>query len=128
MVLSAVHHNDKICLLWNVWLTYVTFTPVDPLCDLCIDLWPTGADIANVCNEAALIAARDLHNNIELKHFEQAIERVVAGLEKKTQVLQPEEKKTVAYHEAGHAVAGWFLQHADPLLKVWHLHLYLGHH
>jgi ATP-dependent Zn protease len=53
-----------------------------------------------------------------MKHFEQAIERVVAGLEKKTQVLQPEEKKTVAYHEAGHAVAGWFLQHADPLLKV----------
>lgn len=48
----------------------------------------------------------------------QAIERVVAGLEKKTQVLQPEEKKTVAYHEAGHAVAGWYLQHADPLLKV----------
>ncbi|GFR78877.1 ATP-dependent zinc metalloprotease FtsH [Elysia marginata] len=52
------------------------------------------------------------------KHFEQAIERVVAGLEKKTQVLQPEEKKTVAYHEAGHAVTGWFLEHADPLLKV----------
>lgn len=78
----------------------------------------SGADIANVCNEAALIAARDLHKSIEMKHFEQAIERVVAGLEKKTQVLQPEEKKTVAYHEAGHAVAGWFLQHADPLLKV----------
>lgn len=78
----------------------------------------SGADIANVCNEAALIAARDLQNSIEVKHFEQAIERVVAGLEKKTQVLQPDEKKTVAYHEAGHAVAGWFLEHADPLLKV----------
>lgn len=78
----------------------------------------TGADIANVCNEAALIAARDLNAAIILKHFEQAIERVVAGMEKKTNVLQPEEKKTVAYHEAGHAVAGWFLQHADPLLKV----------
>jgi len=78
----------------------------------------TGADIANVCNEAALIAARDLNDTIEMKHFEQAIERVVAGLEKKTQVLQPDEKKTVAYHEAGHAVAGWFLEHADPLLKV----------
>lgn len=77
-----------------------------------------GADIANVCNEAALIAARDLNNSINLKHFEQAIERVVAGMEKKTNVLQPEEKKTVAYHEAGHAVAGWFLEHADPLLKV----------
>lgn len=78
----------------------------------------SGADIANVCNEAALICARDLQPTIVLKHFEQAIERVVAGLEKKTQVLQPEEKKTVAYHEAGHAVAGWFLEHADPLLKV----------
>lgn len=78
----------------------------------------TGADIANVCNEAALIAARDLNATIHHKHFEAAIERVVAGMEKKTQVLQPEEKKTVAYHEAGHAVVGWFLEHADPLLKV----------
>ncbi|CAG9763310.1 unnamed protein product [Ceutorhynchus assimilis] len=78
----------------------------------------TGADIANVCNEAALIAARDLNDQIIMKHFEQAIERVVAGMEKKTNVLSPEEKKTVAYHEAGHAVAGWFLEHADPLLKV----------
>lgn len=80
----------------------------------------TGADIANVCNEAALIAARDMLDSIQLKNFEQAIERVVAGMEKKTNVLQPEEKKTVAYHEAGHAVAGWFLQYADPLLKVFH--------
>jgi len=78
----------------------------------------TGADIANVCNEAALIAARDLNETILLHHFEQAIERVVAGMEKKSNVLQPLEKKTVAYHEAGHAVAGWFLEHADPLLKV----------
>uniref|UniRef100_A0A224XBN9 Putative atp-dependent zinc metalloprotease yme1 n=1 Tax=Panstrongylus lignarius TaxID=156445 RepID=A0A224XBN9_9HEMI len=78
----------------------------------------TGADIANVCNEAALIAARDLNTSIIMKHFEQAIERVVAGMEKKTNVLQPDEKRTVAYHEAGHAVAGWFLRHADPLLKV----------
>ncbi|XP_019730531.1 mitochondrial inner membrane m-AAA protease component AFG3L2 isoform X1 [Hippocampus comes] len=78
----------------------------------------SGADIANVCNEAALIAARHLCDAIDQKHFEQAIERVIGGLEKKTQVLQPEEKKTVAYHEAGHAVAGWFLEHADPLLKV----------
>ena len=78
----------------------------------------TGADIANVCNEAALIAARDLSTHIVLKHFEAAIERVVAGMEKKTNVLGPEEKKTVAYHEAGHAVCGWFLEYADPLLKV----------
>uniref|UniRef100_A0A915B7B7 AAA+ ATPase domain-containing protein n=1 Tax=Parascaris univalens TaxID=6257 RepID=A0A915B7B7_PARUN len=78
----------------------------------------SGADIANVCNEAALVAARDAGEEITLKNFEQAIERVVAGMEKKSQVLQPDEKKTVAYHEAGHAVAGWFLEYADPLLKV----------
>lgn len=78
----------------------------------------TGADIANVCNEAALIAARDLNSSVSQKHFEQAIERVVAGMEKKTQVLQKDEKTTVAYHEAGHAVAGWYLEHTDPLLKV----------
>ncbi|XP_060040951.1 AFG3-like protein 1 isoform X2 [Erinaceus europaeus] len=78
----------------------------------------TGADVSNVCNEAALIAARHLSPSVEEKHFEQAIERVIGGLEKKTQVLQLNEKTTVAYHEAGHAVVGWFLEHADPLLKV----------
>ncbi|TNN74947.1 AFG3-like protein 2 [Liparis tanakae] len=78
----------------------------------------TGADIANVCNEAALIAARHLERHVNAKHFEQAVERVIGGLEKKNQVLQLPEKTTVAYHEAGHAVAGWFLEHADPLLKV----------
>lgn len=78
----------------------------------------TGADIANVCNEAALIAARHLNLSVTVKHFERAIERVIGGLEKKTQVLQRPEKTTVAYHEAGHAVVGWFLEHADPLLKV----------
>eukprot|EP00730_Choanoeca_flexa_P016057 TRINITY_DN7509_c0_g1_i1.p1 TRINITY_DN7509_c0_g1~~TRINITY_DN7509_c0_g1_i1.p1 ORF type:complete len:760 (+),score=254.58 TRINITY_DN7509_c0_g1_i1:185-2464(+) len=78
----------------------------------------SGADIANVCNEAALIAARHLATEVNLDHFEQAIERVIAGLEKKTRVLSLEEKRTVAYHEAGHAVCGWYLEHADPLLKV----------
>lgn len=77
-----------------------------------------GADIANVCNEAALIAARFNAPAVQLKHFESAIERVIAGLEKKSRVLSPEEKRTVAFHEAGHAIAGWFLEHADPLLKV----------
>jgi len=72
----------------------------------------------NVCNEAALIAAREGKETIELVDFDKATERVIAGLEKKTQILQPAEKKIVAYHEAGHAVAGWFLEHADPLLKV----------
>ncbi|CAO3691583.1 unnamed protein product [Umbelopsis ramanniana] len=78
----------------------------------------SGADIHNVCNEAALIAARHLKNEVDESDFEAAIERVIAGLEKKSRVLSPEEKKTVAYHEAGHAVAGWYLEHADPLLKV----------
>lgn len=77
-----------------------------------------GADIANCCNEAALIAARDNSDDVKFDHFERAIERVIAGIEKKSKVLNPEEKKTVAYHEAGHAVCGWFFEHADPLLKV----------
>ncbi|KAI6047768.1 ATP-dependent metallopeptidase Hfl [Pisolithus marmoratus] len=78
----------------------------------------SGADIANVCNEAALHAARKGHEYVTEEDFESAIERVIAGLERKSRVLSPEEKKIVAYHEAGHAVCGWFLQYADPLLKV----------
>ena len=78
----------------------------------------SGADIANICNEAALIAARGDKESVTLPDFEAAIERVIGGLEKKNQVLAPEERKTVAYHEAGHAVAAWFLEHASPLLKV----------
>lgn len=77
-----------------------------------------GADIANCVNEAALIAARNKVETIEMTHFEQAIERVIGGLEKKSMVLNPQEKKTVAYHEAGHAICGWYFQWADPLLKV----------
>lgn len=78
----------------------------------------SGADIANACNEAALTAARLGDEFVELKHFEQAIERVIAGLEKKSKVLSPDEKRIVAYHEAGHAICGWYLRWADPLLKV----------
>ncbi len=77
-----------------------------------------GAEIANVCNEAALIAARVNKKAIEMVDFESAIDRVIGGLEKKNKIISPEEKKIVAYHEAGHAVAGWFLEHADPLVKV----------
>ena len=77
-----------------------------------------GADIANCVNEGALIAAREDSPLVDIHHFEHAIERVVAGLEKKSKLLTPEEKKTVAYHEAGHAVCGWFLEYADPLVKV----------
>jgi cell division protease FtsH len=77
-----------------------------------------GAEIANVCNEAALIAARKDKKTVEMIDFQDAIDRVIGGLEKKTKIISPEEKKIVAYHEAGHAVAGWFLEHADPLVKV----------
>ncbi|MFZ4262889.1 ATP-dependent zinc metalloprotease FtsH [Sphingobacterium sp. HJSM2_6] len=77
-----------------------------------------GAEIANVCNEAALIAARKNKNAIEMQDFQDAIDRVIGGLEKRNKIISPEEKKIVAYHEAGHAIAGWFLEHADPLVKV----------
>lgn len=77
-----------------------------------------GAEIANVCNEAALIAARNNKDKIDMQDFQDAIDRVIGGLEKKNKLISPEEKRIVAYHEAGHAVAGWFLEFADPLVKV----------
>lgn len=77
-----------------------------------------GADIANVCNEAALIAARKGKEQVEMDDFQDAIDRVIGGLEKKNKIILPEEKKIIAYHEAGHAVCGWYLEHAYPLLKV----------
>ncbi|PON56562.1 Peptidase [Trema orientale] len=77
-----------------------------------------GADIANICNEAALIAARSESTQVTMQHFEAAIDRTIGGLEKKNKVISKLERRTVAYHESGHAVAGWFLEHADPLLKV----------
>lgn len=77
-----------------------------------------GAEIANVCNEAALIAARRGKKLVEMQDFNDAIDRVIGGLEKKNKLISPEEKKIVAYHEAGHAICGWFLEHADPLVKV----------
>lgn len=77
-----------------------------------------GADIANICNEAALIAARGGKDSVSLQDFNDAIDRVIGGLEKKNKIISPEEKKVIAYHEAGHAVSGWFLEHAHPLVKV----------
>ncbi|WP_462266996.1 ATP-dependent zinc metalloprotease FtsH [Mucilaginibacter sp.] len=77
-----------------------------------------GAEIANVCNEAALIAARRDKTAIDMQDFQDAIDRVIGGLEKRNKIISPEEKRIVAYHEAGHAIAGWFLEHADPLVKV----------
>jgi cell division protease FtsH len=77
-----------------------------------------GADIANVCNEAALIAARKGKESVEMEDFQDAVDRVIGGLEKKNKIISPEEKKIIAYHEAGHAICGWYLEHAYPLLKV----------
>ncbi len=77
-----------------------------------------GADIANICNEAALIAARKGKHDVNMQDFNDAIDRVIGGLEKKNKIISPDEKKVIAYHEAGHAVAGWFLEHAHPLVKV----------
>jgi AFG3 family protein len=77
-----------------------------------------GAEIANVCNEAALIAARRDKTAVDMQDFQDAIDRVIGGLEKKNKIISPEEKRIVAYHEAGHAISGWFLEHADPLVKV----------
>lgn len=77
-----------------------------------------GAEIANVCNEAALIAARKTKDKIEMQDFQDAIDRVIGGLEKKNKIISPEEKEIIAYHESGHAIVGWFLKDVDPLVKV----------
>ncbi|MDY0097753.1 MAG: ATP-dependent zinc metalloprotease FtsH [Bacteroidales bacterium] len=78
----------------------------------------SGADIANVCNEAALIAARKNKTKVEKQDFLDAIDRIVGGLERKNKIISMEEKKTIAYHEAGHATVSWLLEHASPLVKV----------
>lgn len=77
-----------------------------------------GADIANVCNEAALIAARRNKSSVDMDDFNSALDRVIGGLEKKNKLISPEEKEIIAYHEAGHAICGWYLEHASPLVKV----------
>ena len=78
----------------------------------------SGADIANLCNEAALIAARTNKKAVEKQDFLDAVDRIVGGLERRSNLFSVEEKRTIAYHEAGHAVVSWFLEHADPLVKV----------
>lgn len=78
----------------------------------------SGADIANVCNEAALIAARQDKNSVEKQDFLDAVDRIIGGLEKKNKIISPIEKKTIAFHEAGHATISWLLEHAHPLIKV----------
>ena len=78
----------------------------------------SGADIANVCNEAALFAARTSKKTVSHKDFDEAIDRIVGGLEKRSRVITPEEKKTIAFHEAGHAIVSWLMEFAAPLVKV----------
>jgi len=78
----------------------------------------SGADIANICNEAALIAARKKKKVVEKQDFLDAVDRIIGGLEKKNKIISPEEKKVIAYHEAGHATISWLLEHASPLVKV----------
>ncbi len=78
----------------------------------------SGADIANICNEAALIAARKKKKSVQKQDFLDAVDRIIGGLEKKNKIITAEEKKTIAYHEAGHATVSWMLEHANPLVKV----------
>ena len=78
----------------------------------------SGADIANVCNEAALIAARNGKKAVNKQDFLDAVDRIVGGLEKKNKIITPDEKRAVAFHEAGHATVSWMLEHAAPLVKV----------
>lgn len=77
-----------------------------------------GAELANLCNEAALMAARRGKEAVEMEDFQDSIERVIAGLEKKNKLISPREREIVAYHESGHAIVGWYLEHTDPVLKV----------
>ncbi|KAH9600878.1 Peptidase M41 [Trypanosoma melophagium] len=86
------------------------------MADLCPGL--VGADIASVCNEAAILAAREAAGHVDVRHLERSVDRVLAGVEHRSRVLTPFERRVVAHHEAGHAVAGWCLRRADPLMKV----------
>ena len=105
--------------IFNVHLKQIKTTEnVDP--PQLAELTPgfAGADIANVCNEAALIAARRNKTGVDMDDFNYALDKVIGGLERKSKIIAPEEKKIIAYHEAGHAICGWYLEHAMPLLKV----------
>ena len=102
----------------------VHLAPLKKVADLDIDFLAkqtpgfSGADIANVCNEAALIAARNNKTAVDKQDFLDAVDRIVGGLEKKNKIVTPEEKKAIAIHEAGHATVSWMLEHAAPLVKV----------
>lgn len=105
--------------IFKVHLKHIKTGPsVDP--KILSEMTPgfAGADIANVCNEAALVAARRNKTEVDLDDFNYALDRVIGGLEKRNKVISPEEKEIIAYHEAGHAICGWYLEHASPLVKV----------
>jgi AFG3 family protein len=105
--------------IFKVHLKHIKTGPsIDP--KMLAEMTPgfVGADVANVCNEAALIAARRNKTEVDMDDFHYALDRVIGGLEKRNKVISPEEKEIIAYHEAGHAVCGWFLEHASPLVKV----------
>ncbi|CAH8361498.1 unnamed protein product [Eruca vesicaria subsp. sativa] len=109
--------------IFKVYLNKIKLDQVQPLCyysQKLAALTPgfSGADIANLCNEAAILAARHEGDMVTIEHFESAVDRVIGGLEKKNLVISKLERRTLAYHESGHVVAGWFLEHAEPLLKV----------
>lgn len=119
VVLPSIKERDQI---FNVHLLKITtdpeFTKEDYARKLSA-LTPgfSGADIMNICNEGAIIAARRNADGVKIKDFEMATERVIGGLERKLPQSK-EERRTVAYHEAGHAVAGWFSKHSAPLIKL----------
>ena len=105
--------------IFKVHLTHIV-TAGDVKAETLAEMTPgfAGAEIANVCNEAALVAARRNKKAVDMDDFNHALDRVIGGLEKKNKLISPDEKRIIAYHEAGHAVCGWFLEHASPLVKV----------
>jgi cell division protease FtsH len=107
------------CAIFKVHLKTIKTGPdIDP--EVLAEMTPgfAGAEIANVCNEAALIAARRDKKAVDLEDFNYALDKVIGGLEKKNKLIPPDEKKIIAYHEAGHALCGWYLEHAMPLVNV----------
>lgn len=105
--------------IFNVHLRHIKTTEdVNP--SVLAEMTPgfAGADIANICNEAALIAARRNKTGVDMDDFNYSLDKVIGGLERKSKIIAPAEKEIIAYHEAGHAICGWFLEHAMPLVKV----------
>merc|ERR1712232_531940 len=107
--------------IFHVYLKKLTLdSPAEKFAERMAALTPgfSGAEISNICNEAAIVGARRNADAISIRDFESAVDRVIGGMERRNSMMTEEEIRTVAYHEAGHAVVGWYLEHADPLLKV----------